>query len=461
MKSPYLANYFKCNYDGADIHSGQMYTFVMTRCIASTQDKNACSKLYDEWLAGTASDEDNLLLRAMLFNQKTIIDAVQSAINVSIDLRQTPWDNIFGIYTNSVKHLTESVTDTGARFIVEFAGPVARMFGKIADGTPGFRAAIMATGLISGHPVVVCEVTGGKKAFRAHIIRQLNRAAGQTVNENQMRRAISDELRRQQIHGAQVEGSTKKKWLILADKEMIAAMPSGLTPKQRAEWLAKSITTVEKVEELNLGRWRSVINSKLGFGVVAGILQAVSLTKVIADEEKALANESTDALLRMGAGFSTLAATTSEVIGNAMEARAAQGLRYGRGFMASAGARLSKLAGHVGVVTGLFVACLDVYKGYSELREGGDGLVVASYWGSALAGAGLTFAIMYMALLGAAAIPLIGFFVLLLVGLGILLEYIKDNPVQDWLERCPWGVLTDQRYKDMETEQAQLKQALK
>lgn len=47
------------------------------------------------------------------------------------------------------------------------------------------------------------------------------------------------------------------------------------------------------------------------------------------------------------------------------------------------------------------------------------------------------------------------------VVIGILIEYFKDNPVQDWLERCYWGVLTTQRYSDQFAEQAAYKQALK
>lgn len=461
MKSTQLANYFKCNYDKANIKSGIGYTIVMTRCIASTQDKNACAKLYDEWLAGSANDETNLLMRAMLFNQKAIGDAVESATTVSISLRQIPWDNIFAVYTNSVDRVREGATDTAARFIVEFGGPVARMLAKVADGTRGFRAAVMATGLIAGHPVVLCEVVGGRKAFRSHIIRQLTLASGQPLDARKMRKAVADELRRQNIHGAPMEGTTKKKWLILAHKDIIAAMPAGLTEQQKVEWVTKTITTVEKVDELNLGRWRQIINTKLGFGVIAGILQAVSLSKVVTDQEKALLNESNDATLRMYAGISTLAATTSEVIGNTLAARAAQGMRFGQTFVGSFGRVLAKSGSRMGLLTGLFVAGLDGYKAYQEIREGADGLVVASYLGSTAVGIGLAFAFMKIALLGAAAIPVIGLLVLLLVSIGILIEFVKDNPIQDWMERCPWGKLKDQHYPNMAVEQAQLKQALK
>ena len=460
IKSSYLAHYFQCNYDKTNVDSGFVYTFVMTSCIASTQDKGACSKVYDEWLAGTMEDENNLLLRAMIFNQQVIANAVKAATPVSVSLRQIPWDNIFASYNETVKLASQNLQNSSARFIVEFAGPIARMFGKIADGSPGFRNAVMGMGIIAGHPVVLCEVKGGRKDFRAHVIRQLLRISGKVTSENQMRRAVAAELRRLGVHGVRMEGSTTTKWLLLADKDVLTGVPPGLTQQQEAEWLAHSLRTEKQVEELDLARWRTVINSKVRVGVVAGILQAVCLTKVIADEEGAMMNEKTDASLRLYAGITTLAATTSEAFGIALEKRATQGLRFGQGITTSAGKWLASAASRVGVLTGLFVAGLDVYKAFAERREGADGWVVVSYALSAVFSVGLSVALAYAALLGAAAIPVIGTLVVLLVGIGILLEYIKDNPTQDWLERCPWGILKDQRYQDMATEQAQLKQAL-
>jgi acid stress-induced BolA-like protein IbaG/YrbA len=460
MKSTPLANYFECNYDRNHAESGAAYTTVLTHCIISTQDKQACAKLYDEWLKGDITDTKNLLLQAMVLNQTAIADAVKSATTVSIDLRQIPWDNLFAAYTNSVERLSQGTQEAAARLMVQIAGPVARMLGKVLDGTTGFRAAFMATGLISGHPVVVCEIIGGKKEFRAHLIRELVRASGQVVSENQMRRAVAAELKLQQIHGVSLEGSTRKRWLMLADQERIANMPSGLSPKQRAEWLAKSIKTVEAVETLNLGRWRTVINQNVRFGVVTGILQAVSLTKLIADEEKSLANENQDAARRLYAGVTVIAATTSEVIGNAVAGRAALGMRFGQGLALTSATILKFVGKAAGVLVGLFVAGLDAMKAREAKAEKQLGLAWL-YGSSAVVGVGLTVAIAGAALLGAAAVPIIGILILLLIGISILIEYVKDNPVQDWLERCPWGVLTAQRYPDLTTEQAQLMNALK
>jgi hypothetical protein len=461
MKSAHLANYFQCNYDDGNINSGLAYTFVMTRCVASTQDKASCSKLYEEWLAGSMKDNNNLLLRAMIYNQTPIGDVVEKAITVSIDLRQIPWDTVFAVYTNSVEKVQSGAVDTAAQFIAQFGGPLSKMVGKVMDGSRGFRSAVMALGLIAGHPVVVFEIVGTRKEFRAYVTKQLIQAAGRPLSKKQLRKAVDMELRRQGIHGLPVDGSTRHKFVVLGDKAVISTMPAGLGENQRIAWLTSSIKTIAQVDEMNLERWRTVVSSKLGFGLIAGIFQYASLTKLVADQDKALINESEDARLRMYAGIVTLAATTSEIIGNLLAKRAALGLRIGQGIITTSGKALVVVGSAFGFLTGLVVAGFDLYKAYKESTEDADGLLVASYLGSAVTGAALSIVLVKMAFFGAIAIPLLGLLIILLVGIGIFIEFIKDNPVQDWLERCPWGVLKNQRYPDIATEQSQLTQALK
>ena len=50
MASRAMTDQFECNYDSADIDTGVVYTESVSRCIAGTQDKQACSDLYDRWL---------------------------------------------------------------------------------------------------------------------------------------------------------------------------------------------------------------------------------------------------------------------------------------------------------------------------------------------------------------------------------------------------------------------------
>jgi len=101
---------------------------------------------------------------------------------------------------------------------------------------------------------------------------------------------------------------------LLASKETINSLPDGLNHKESAEYLRKSLITVTELDALNLKRWQG-LTTNLGVGVIAGLLQYVSLRKLIADQEESLLNESLDAKLRMYSGITTLAATTSETIG--------------------------------------------------------------------------------------------------------------------------------------------------
>jgi hypothetical protein len=459
MKSTDLANYFECNYDPLHAGSGAVFTTVLTHCIAATEDKKACASLYQDWLKGDISDNKNLLLRAMILNQNITAKAVKDAVVISVSLRQIPWDNIFSVFNSALERLNGGAQGIAAKLIVQIAGSIARVFNKVMDGSAGFRAAVMATGLISGHPVVVCEVEGTRKEFHKYLVKQLLQSSGEVVSENVMERAVRIEMRRQQIYGVSVEGTTRKQFLMVADRQMIARMPDGLSPQQKADYLASSLKTIKAVDELNLNRWRSVIDRDVRLGIVTGILQAVSLSKLMTDQEKSLSNEKSDATRRYYAGLATVSATTMEIIGNVLAKRALLGLRFGQGIAATSASVLKLVGKGAGFLAGLYSAGLDVLKAADAATEKQAGLAWL-YAGSALLTVGVTAAMLGASLLGAAALPVIGILVVILIGVSFLIEYNKDNPVQDWLERCPWGILAAQRYGDLSTQQEQLLKAL-
>ncbi|QOL49905.1 T6SS effector BTH_I2691 family protein [Massilia litorea] len=455
MKSTSLINHLECNYDPLNAESGVVFTKTVAQCLTATQDKKACTDLYDDWLKGDIADAKNVLLRAMILNQNVTKDAISGATTVGFDVRQLPWDNIFTASALAVGKIDSQARDVTAHLIAQIGCSIAKMFHKVIDGSSGFRAAIMATGLISGHPVVVCDIVGTKRQFVTLLTKQLIQLSGQPANEEQLRRAVAIELKRQQVHGKPMSGTTKRKWLMIADKEVIAQLPNGLTPQQRHDWLAKSIKTTEAIESLNLGRWRKVISIEVRAGVVTAILQAVCLTKLMSDEAKSLKDETFDASARLYSAMAAVAATTSEAIGHALSGRVSLGMRFGQAFSSKFADFLAHAGKGVGICAGLVVAGLDVYKAFNEYQEGSSGLIVVSYIGSAIVGVALSAAILL-----SASIPVIGLLILLAIGIGFLIDNIKDNPIQDWLERCPWGKLTGQRYVDFDTEQAQLKLAL-
>lgn len=86
------------------------------------------------------------------------------------------------------------------------------------------------------------------------------------------------------------------------------------------------------------------------------------------------------------------------------------------------------------------------------------------YGVSAIAG-GITGAIIIAAMLPALAIPFFGWILAIcagiMIGAAVLISYLKDNSLQDWVERCSFGRLIEQRYKSLKTEQQELMLAYK
>ena len=455
MKGEAMSSYYVCNFDSTQPESGVVYTNVFTRCITGTQDKVACFAVYDEWMSGSVGDSNNLLLQALILNQKIIADAVVKATTVEISLRMLPWDNIFAASNKHLGRLTDAAADAAARVLVQALGPYARAIGLVLEGKFNrFKELIVLTGLVTRHPIVLVDITGNNKSFRAHVVTKLLEASGKVIDKSKLAAAVKAELKRMNVQGVAMTGTAKKAYILPLDLEAIRNIPGTATKQQTIDELAKSLLTLEDVERLDLVRWRQVINRDLGCGVVAAILQAICLTKLFADEDKAMKNEKLDATSRAYVGATALAATIAESIGKAVSARAAQGLRFAPGLVVGAAAFLHAAGKVGGAFVGILMVGLDIRKAIEAKNENQNGLFWL-YSGSAIVGGALS----YFIFIGA-AIPLIGLLVALIIGISLLIEYIKDNPVQDWLERTQWGKLPAQRYPDFETEQVQLKQAL-
>lgn len=455
MKSEEMASYFECNFDPNNADSGVVYTQVVANCVADTSDKKACADLYESWLNGDISEKRNILLRAFVFNQELTIEAVKNASTVSIGLGQIPWDNIFAAHNSAVEKLTTAAQDVSAQLVAQLGGPLVRMLNKVMDGSAGFRGAIMSMGIVAAHPILIIDIVDSRKNFEKYLTKSLIEAHGRPLNEGRLGQLVKDEFRRRQIHGAQVDGDARRRWVITIDREAVGRMPNNLNAKQSEKWLLRSLKTVEEIEGLNLNRWRNVMNANVRHGSVAAILQAASLMKLLADEDKSLKHDKADAAWRRQAGVAAIAATVSEAFGHFLAARAGQGMKFGQGLASGAGSLFKRTGARAGILAGLVMAALDFNKAHTEYKEGADRVVVGAYLGSGLASIILTLAIV-----NAWAIPVIGVLLLLVIGISVLIEYVKDNPIQDWLERCPWGRLEHQRYSDFSTEQAQLQLAL-
>lgn len=460
LRSEDLAAYFECNFDSKDPATSADYIRIFNLCGVGTQDKGPAVEQYKKWLEGDFRDTKNLMLRMLVGNQDKIADAVQKAAETKIDWRSIPWDNLFAIFKETLGRFATHAYNAFTDAIVTYAGAIAGVFHRALDSKYGVRGAVMALGLISGHPITVITLTGKRKEFRAAVAKAIIARSGVALDPRKLSAAIGAEMTLQGLDGVRMDGDVRLTYMAPINSQ-IAGMPSGLTPEEQVSWAVKNMLSAKAIDELNAARFRNVISVDVRGGMVAAILQAISLSKLLEDDTKALDNSSVDARARLVAGMAALTATTGEIVGNMW--RGALALRSSTTIASTAPAKLLLVARYLGIAAGVTVAVFDGIQGYKAFHEGQRGLALL-YIGAALSGLGLTLALAYASslsvLLGAAFIPVLGILFLIVVGIGIIIEYVKDNPIQEWLKRCPWGKLKDDRYRDEVTEQAQFMKAI-
>ena len=459
MQTGDMLNYFECNHDPESAESGIVYAKTLQLCVGSTQDKGACFDLYTKWLQGDVRDKANLILGALTLNLAKTRDEIEKAASTTVDKRGLPWDSLIGNFGKATDRVAQQKADALGRVIAQLGGPIAKMLSRAVDGP--VRHALLALGIVSGHPIVEVSIEGGKKAMRALLIRELTKLSGQPMNPRQIERAVSAELRRLEIRGMKLEGTEKKKFLVMVEPEQVSGMPKGMTAQENASWLAKSIRTPEQVEDLNLSRWQAKVSNPAGeivrgsvpfiFGAVAALLQYQAYLKLSEDDEKAMTQDKTEANWRLRAGVAALGGTIVEQMGNGLVKLAAITPKLGIG-LGSLGQALAFGGRLVGLGGALVMAAFDVKQGLSNIREGNTSAGIA-YFASAGLGAFAALCIF----VGWTGIGLI--LVALLLAVAVLIEYIKDNKVQEWLKRCVWGKLVGERYPTLDLEISELKVA--
>ncbi|WP_454691361.1 T6SS effector BTH_I2691 family protein [Achromobacter aloeverae] len=458
MKSPEMVCNFQCNYDTADVDSGEVYLTVFTLCIDGVQNKKICFELLLDWLVGWETETSNLLLRAMFHNQDLIAKQVQDASQNTVDWKGMPWGNLNSIYSNALKRLGAGADDRTARLVSQVLAPISRILKEGVDNPLARRMAVRM-GVISKSPVQIVEVVGSKKKFRAALIRETLRQHGGKVDQRKMEQAVADELRRLEVAGENVDGSDKKRWFRVVDSQAAAAVPKTGSDVDRAAALAQASMSIEQYEARELSRWRTVINTDVRIGTVSCVFQGVAMWKLWKDMQAGMDHEKGDASWKFVVGIASTGGSMAEVLGNAMAGRSALGMRLGSGLaVETSGKLLAEFGGRVGIVTGLIMAFFDLKSAKDQFTTERNGLMGGLY----VASAALSIAVLWAFAAAATVVGIVLTVALVLVT--ILLAIFQDNKIQEWLKRCYWGKFQGRSgtdyYYTLQMEMANLNTAL-
>ena len=465
MKHECMASYFECNYDPKDIHNGAVYTTVFTQCVATTADKQSCFDVYESWLQGDNTSSKNLLLSALQFNNDGIKKEIQAAAVTSVSWQGLPWDKAIEAFDKATATLMLGQPDTIGRLIGMVAGPTAAALRKAAESKKVYSG-LVAIGAAAKQPNVQVTITGGKKAFRALLIKETLKLGGtkaDSIGPHKLQKAMADELRRLEIHGVDMKGTQTKTWLLMIDPAEVKNMPKGLSAAAQAQWLTRTIRTPEQVDALNLGNHRTRVANwtaanrgamPLAFGMLGVLANAVAFSSLLEDDSKALSNTKNESLQRIYAQGAQLVGALASSMETAVSRMAVPAFRAAASVVSVSRYILNVTGRFLGVGGSVFMGLIDVWRAKQEFGEGNQ-QGAAAYLASGILGIAATVLLFF----GWTGLGLI--VVAAMVIWAFIMPQLVDNEIQDWLERCDFGTFEkNQRYPDHETEMREYKQAV-
>lgn len=469
MSSNSLIRHMSARYDDKDIESGEAFVNAVLLCIQGTQEYVPCARLYQRWLSATAIEKENLALRALGYNQAELLDQWEGVVNGGIQpsfLKGLPWDSLISAYDNATKDITNGSQNAVVRLTVAMGGPLANIAGKAVDHVVG--PALVAMGVIARAPALEVDVTSSRANSIAELNARMTAVNPKLSSLKDLNRAIDIQMRKARIYGSPVEGTGRHRYLILADPRVVEDFPgiSGIdeegviTARRFAE---EAILTEADRAAMTRLRWRQLLPAEAGLGVVTGILQLVALGKLADDLATSMNHEKNENRWRYHTGIAGLVGTLGETVGKWSESAVRTGNRVAFALERYLGSALRITGKALGIAAGVVMALWDGIRGWKEIQEGNGwvgGLFIAS------AGFSLVAMGMFAGWFGAtiAGISATGIGIVLIVFvivIAVLIEIIKDNKLQDWMERCYFGKFQEsERYQNIDGELEELGLAL-
>lgn len=439
-----MVQHMSCTFDELDPASNVAYTATTAQALQGTADKQPSYDLYVRWLKAGTVTPDNLLMRALGLNRQALIDKIKETDAKLLDARAFPTDMLLGYTKEALEKMPPSWQAAMGQLLQSTGGAMLTYLDAFAEGkAPGMAAAAIAS--MSGMQFTKVTAKGSKGKFIAHLMTELSKLdPNLKVKPNQLGQAVSRQLKLLAIEGAPMSNTDKRSWLVVLNPDVLPdSSAKGLKGDALAKKIAEAIQAPDRLPSLQASAFKNGVASP-GFGALSGFcvgaIQMLNFTKLVADYTGAMKQEKSEAQQRMWAGAASILGTFGEATGAGLEALGEARLGNALGLKMSRTPNLLIQTGRrLGLLAGLFVAYLDLMQARDAKAKGDIGLTLA-YAGSGILGGLLAAAFFKAAVLGPVAWFFVGLGVLLLLGVTAWIEKLKDNPVQEWLMRCHFGM---------------------
>jgi hypothetical protein len=493
FKSELTTSYFKYNFDETNIESGFDYIQTVNYCITGMQDKALTFRYFTEQLKKRTDDNDNILMRALVFNQDKFSERFEAYFQDKSSLWDKPWSSFADAFKDTLGQMHEAGAGYLGAFLGNLTGSVSYLLQTAAKSRLSYRLfGIMAASVRRAFIPISRVATEAE--FVEDIVRVMGRNAGIAGDktEDVLRMYVRWEVRRLKIDGLPLSGNGERNYVGAIDLETfdkLAALPEN----QRNYRLQESLRTEAEVDRLLFARWQNHVNASfssirqsvpLALGVVSMALQTAALWVSMDFSHKPLTASQQEARNRFWAGTLSLTGTTAGTIETAI-------IRFNKLGAAFSASAAEKIAGwfaatgrYFGAAGGLMSAYYDAVHFKEEWNNKRRGLAFA-YGASAISGLYLSVAPFIswkfvgdiIAILGirvgsatlgsvAVSMEIVGL-TLGWIMAGVLLisafyiSYKQTNELQKWLEKTMWGItpsgLAPEKHPTMQVEMQSLK----
>lgn len=395
-----------------------------------------------KWANGSVLDVRNPLLRGLVLNDPVSAEKISDASSYPYKELREFISKLIESYSQAIEQASK--THTGfkkavvyslARYLKYVGAPIAEAISaNVEAGTS--RVLVSALCMRARVQFAYKAIYGSTSQWVNYVAQQMQQMmpAGQQANVSSIRKQLGDKAQPASADDPEVKA---KQFVFQENPEQEEAAFRAMSSQQRVANVTLANETVEKVY---IPKFRALTQGEAAFTGVGAIFAIVNWR--LAREELKNSNRfnRTENLVKLDTAIGSMACAVVQYSGGAIK-----GLQTAKiAFTASKefGEKLLFWGSRVGAVLGLVSVAIDCYHSWDDYKHGNLGLAALDAT-SAVIGTVIFFAILVDS---AFLLPLL----IIAALFGVVMNYFKDRAMYDWLERCFFGIKSeDERFPSL------------
>ncbi|MDR5894413.1 hypothetical protein QC820_16610, partial [Halomonas mongoliensis] len=373
------------------------------------------------------------------------------------------WASMIGLYNESLKHLSAEGKNLVAHLITAVGGPIMKVLDKMID--QGIGRTLIFLGVIGEAPISMVQHRGTVSQaldILVDMMKELNPEALRDVDAELLKRRL--EIRsRGQRRQVGLEGGEQQVRMRF-DRFALSQIDGGaLEAQQLANRAAGTLLEMDDWPRNQMARFKAMFGTNSRLAVIGLILEGLAAGQMTRKLDESMAHQRTENTWKLSASFGAIFAGIGNLVHDIIINRARAGSMRLAGAANNVWIKGLGIASRgLGVVAAGLLAFWDLKNAAQESLSGNFGMA-GLYFISF--GAGLSTALIFagwlkFTLLGLSATGWGLIIIFAAIGVSLLTDYIKNNTLQDWMERSYFGRLVDRRYGDHGVEMEQFELAM-